>query len=64
MEKLEKLAADPACVAIGETGLDFNRNFSDPNIQEEVFEKQVWYPLFPCRVSVVAEGHHSQGAVR
>ncbi|XP_033641256.1 3'-5' ssDNA/RNA exonuclease TatD-like [Asterias rubens] len=41
MEKLEKLAADPACVAIGETGLDFNRNFSDPNIQEEVFEKQV-----------------------
>ncbi|XP_038065100.1 3'-5' ssDNA/RNA exonuclease TatD-like [Patiria miniata] len=40
-EKLEKLAEDPACVAIGETGLDFKRNFSEPEEQEEVFEKQV-----------------------
>ena len=29
------------CVAIGECGLDFNRNFSPPETQVEVFEKQV-----------------------
>ena len=29
------------CVAIGECGLDFNRNFSPPDVQIEVFEKQV-----------------------
>ncbi|XP_070548077.1 3'-5' ssDNA/RNA exonuclease TatD-like [Ptychodera flava] len=40
-EELEKLAQDPACVAIGETGLDFDRNFSPPDVQEQVFEKQI-----------------------
>ena len=28
-------------MAIGECGLDFNRNFSPPEMQIEVFEKQV-----------------------
>ena len=28
-------------MAIGECGLDFNRNFSPPEVQIEVFEKQV-----------------------
>ena len=27
-------------MAIGECGLDFNRNFSPPDVQIEVFEKQ------------------------
>nr|CAG4645602.1 EOG090X080R [Lynceus sp. MCZ IZ 141354] len=40
-EEIKQLAANPECVAIGECGLDFNRNFSPPDVQLEVFEKQV-----------------------
>ena len=29
------------CVAIGECGLDFNRNFSPPDVQERWFVEQV-----------------------
>lgn len=29
------------CVAIGECGLDYYRNLSEPEIQKEVFEKQI-----------------------
>ena len=32
---------NPECVAIGECGLDYNRDFSPVDIQKEVFEKQV-----------------------
>lgn len=38
---LRELAASPRCVAIGECGLDFNRNFSPPEVQEAWFEEQV-----------------------
>uniref|UniRef100_A0AC34FR03 Uncharacterized protein n=1 Tax=Panagrolaimus sp. ES5 TaxID=591445 RepID=A0AC34FR03_9BILA len=41
LETLRSLASNPQCVAIGECGLDFNRNFSPQDIQKEVFEKQV-----------------------
>jgi TatD DNase family protein len=39
--ELEKLCQNSECVAVGECGLDFNRNFSPPDVQLEVFEKQV-----------------------
>ena len=38
---LRDLAAQPEVVAIGETGLDFNRNFSTPAEQEKAFEAQL-----------------------
>ena len=41
--EIKEAARCSECVAIGECGLDFNRNFSPPETQIEVFEKQVQY---------------------
>lgn len=38
---LKDLASNPECVAIGECGLDYNRNFSSQAAQLQVFEKQL-----------------------
>ncbi len=38
---MQQLAQDESVVAIGECGLDFNRNYSPQDIQEEVFETHV-----------------------
>ena len=38
---LRELAADPNVVAIGECGLDFNRDFSPRDVQERWFEAQL-----------------------
>lgn len=38
---LTELSKDKRCVAIGECGLDFDRNFSEPKDQELWFENQV-----------------------
>jgi TatD DNase family protein len=40
-EDLRALAREAPVVAIGETGLDFNRNFSPPHIQEKLFRDQL-----------------------
>lgn len=39
--EIERLAADPAVVAIGETGLDFHYDHSPRDVQERVFRRQV-----------------------
>ncbi|RWS04615.1 hypothetical protein B4U79_08991 [Dinothrombium tinctorium] len=41
MDVLKEIASNAECVAIGECGLDYNRNFSPIEVQLEVFEKQV-----------------------
>ena len=41
LQELEQLAALPEVVAIGETGLDFNRDFSPRADQEKAFEAQL-----------------------
>lgn len=40
-DELRAIAQSPECVAIGECGLDYNRNFSDPEDQKLVFQKHV-----------------------
>jgi TatD DNase family protein len=39
--ELRRLAGHRYCAAVGECGLDFNRNFSPPDVQEEWFAAQV-----------------------
>ncbi|WP_290653088.1 TatD family hydrolase [Idiomarina sp.] len=41
LERLTELAKHPAVVAIGECGLDFNRNYSPPEQQIKVFSEQI-----------------------
>ena len=38
--EIRRLAADERCVAVGECGLDFNRDFSPRSVQEACFEDQ------------------------
>lgn len=40
-EKIRRLAQLPGVVAVGECGLDFNRNFSTPDEQEAAFSAQL-----------------------
>jgi len=39
--QLRKLAREPEVRAVGETGLDYNRNYSPRDVQREVFERQL-----------------------
>lgn len=41
IQQLKELAQHPSVRAIGECGLDFNRNFSPPDVQRQVFAAQV-----------------------
>lgn len=41
IQQLKALAEHPAVRAIGECGLDYNRNFSPPEVQRRVFSAQV-----------------------
>lgn len=40
---LKSIAMAPECVAIGECGLDYGKDFSEPAVQRDIFTKQVPY---------------------
>lgn len=39
--EFEHIAEAQECVAIGPCGLDYQRDFSEPDVQKEIFEKQI-----------------------
>lgn len=39
--EFQTIAEAPECVAIGPCGLDYQRDFSEPEVQREIFEKQI-----------------------
>lgn len=41
LTEIEKLLSDPKCVALGEIGLDYFKNYSPADIQREIFDKQL-----------------------
>jgi len=41
LDVLEELVKQPECVAVGECGLDFNRNYSPADLQKSTFKQQV-----------------------
>ena len=43
LTELRGIAENIECVAIGECGLDYNRDFSPASVQQQVFEIQVQY---------------------
>lgn len=51
-DELKDIAKNPECVAIGVCGLDYNKDFSSPDIQRKVFELQVNIKLYKYRINV------------
>jgi len=41
LDQLEEMVKQPECVAVGECGLDFNRNYSPAELQTSTFKQQV-----------------------
>ncbi|XP_013135751.1 PREDICTED: tat-linked quality control protein TatD [Papilio polytes] len=39
--ELRQVAAAPECVALGECGLNYTKDFSEPHVQRAVFKRQV-----------------------
>ena len=42
INELVELLKDSECVAVGECGLDYTKDFSPQDVQRSVFEKQVF----------------------
>ncbi len=61
-DRLEELARNRAVCAIGETGLDFNRNYSPQPIQRTVFDAQLALAV-RLRLPVFVHDRDTDGAV-
>lgn len=59
IETLRTLLAEDCVKAVGECGLDFNRNYSPPAVQREWFEKQV---ILACEVQMPLFVHEREAA--
>lgn len=62
IDRLEKLTANRAVRAIGETGLDFNRNYSPQPVQRDVFDAQLALAA-RLQLPVFVHDRDSNGAV-
>ena len=76
LDIIKKYAADKKVVAIGEIGLDYHYNFSEPKIQKKVFREQLELAkelnapvVVHCReadedlYNVILESKHSKGVI-
>ena len=61
-ERLASIAGSEPVKAIGETGLDFNRNYSPAEIQKQVFDTQLKLAC-RCELPVFVHDRDSDGAV-
>lgn len=61
MEQLEELVKQPEVVAVGECGLDFNRNYSPEELQLSTFKKQVQLAVRHQKALIVHERDSHQG---
>ncbi len=62
LDGLERLASNPFVRAIGETGLDFNRNYSPQDAQRAVFEAQLELAA-RLRLPIFVHDRDTDGAV-
>lgn len=58
LNELKSLALNSECVAVGECGLDYNRDFSPPHVQREVFEQQVHQLNFYSSLNKIKISHY------
>lgn len=61
VDQLEELVKQPECVAVGECGLDYKRDYSPREIQEKAFKKQVQLAVRYQKALLVHERDSHQG---
>lgn len=59
--ELEELVKQPQCVAVGECGLDFNRNYSPPELQKSTFKQQVQLAVKYKKALLIHERNSHEG---
>jgi len=59
--ELEELVKQPQCVAVGECGLDFNRNYSPPELQKSTFKQQVQLAIKYNKALLIHERDSHEG---
>jgi len=63
LDQLEELVKQPEVVAVGECGLDFNRNYSPEELQVSTFKKQVQLAVRYQKALLIHERDSHQGVL-